>query len=57
MRAFEKALKRDPDFEAAQETPAVAQAIVAFVEEAQSQADTGEEAGIGAVEVVFDNES
>ena len=57
VRAFEKALKHDPDFEAAKENLAVAQAIVAFVEDAQSQSDTGEEAGIGADDVVFDNES
>jgi Ca-activated chloride channel family protein len=57
VRAFEKALKHDPDFVAAKENFAVAQAIVAFVESAQSQSDTGEEAGIGADDVVFDNQS
>ena len=57
VRAFEKALKRDPEFEAAKENLAVAQAIVALVESAQAQSDTGEEAGIGADDVVFDNES
>lgn len=57
VRAFEKALERDPDFDAAKENLAVAQAIVAYVESAQSQSDTGEEAGIGADDVVFDNES
>ncbi|MEP2029559.1 MAG: VWA domain-containing protein [Paracoccaceae bacterium] len=57
VRAFEKALKRDPEFAAAEENLAVAQAIVAFVESTQSQSDTGEEAGIGADDVVFDNES
>lgn len=57
VRAFEKALERDPDLEAAKENLAVAQAIVAYVESAQSQSDTGEETGIGADDVVFDNES
>ncbi|MEY8120640.1 VWA domain-containing protein [Falsihalocynthiibacter sp. BN13B15] len=57
VRAFEKALERDPTNEAAQHNLIVAQAIVAYVESTQSQSDTGEEAGIGADETIFDNES
>lgn len=57
VRALEKALERDPDYETAQHNLAVAKAIVEFVESTQSQSDTGEEAGIGADDTVFDNES
>ncbi|MEM7462630.1 MAG: VWA domain-containing protein, partial [Pseudomonadota bacterium] len=32
-------------------------AIIEYVESAREQSDTGEEAGIGADEVVFDNEA
>ncbi|MEH6836789.1 MAG: VWA domain-containing protein, partial [Falsihalocynthiibacter arcticus] len=57
VRAFKKALERDPTNEAAQHNLIVAQAIAAYVESTQSQSDTGEEAGIGADDTVFDNES
>ena len=57
IRAFEKALERDPDNVTAQENLATAKAIVAYVETVQAASDTGEEAGIGADDTVFDNES
>lgn len=57
VRSFETALARQPDFPAAERNREVAQAIVDFVETTQEQSDTGEEAGIGADDVVFDNES
>ena len=57
VRGFEKSLKRDPDYKAARTNLAVAQAIVAYVEDAQSQSDTGEQGGIGADDTVYNNES
>lgn len=57
MRAFEHVLELDPEYPGAAENLEVAKRIVSFVEEIQSQSDTGEESGIGADEVVFDNES
>lgn len=57
VRAFEKALERDPQNAAARANLEVAQAIVAYVESAQLAGDTGAETGIGADDVVFDNES
>ncbi len=57
MRAFERALELQPDFDAARHNLEVATAMVKLVEETQAQSDTGEEAGIGADEIVFDNES
>lgn len=56
-RAFEKALERQPDFPEAETNRDIAWAIVEYVETAQEKSDTGEESGIGADEVVFDNES
>ncbi|MEM6634708.1 MAG: VWA domain-containing protein [Pseudomonadota bacterium] len=57
VRAFERVLELDPDYPGAAHNLEVAQRIVTFVEETQAQSDTGEESGIGADEVVFDNES
>ncbi len=57
VRAFERVLELDPDYPGAAHNLNVAQRIVTYVEEVQSQSDTGEESGIGADEVVFDNES
>ena len=53
MRAFERALELQPDFDAARHNLEVATAMVKLVEETQAQSDTGEEAGIGADEIVF----
>lgn len=55
IAAFEVTLKRDPDFPAAAANLSVAKAILAYVEEAREQSDTGEDGGMGADEVVFDN--
>jgi Ca-activated chloride channel family protein len=57
VRAFETALERDPDYPNAEANLAVAREIVDYVERAREQSDTGEEAGIGADDVVIDNES
>ncbi|MEO1555491.1 MAG: VWA domain-containing protein [Pseudomonadota bacterium] len=57
VRAFEKALERDPDDASAATNVEVARAIVNFVENAQLSSDTGEESGIGADDTVFDNET
>lgn len=57
VAAFEAALERDPDYEAAARNVVVARAIVDYVERVREQSDTGEESGIGADDVVFDNES
>ncbi|SFM53576.1 VWA domain-containing protein [Shimia aestuarii] len=57
VRAFERALEIDPDHAGAKANLPVAKAIVTYVEETREQSDTGEESGIGADDVVFDNES
>ena len=56
-RAFEKALVRRPDFPEAETNRDIAWAIVDYVETAREQSDTGEDSGIGADEIVFDNEA
>lgn len=57
VRAFERALELRPDYPDAERNLTIAQAIVTYVENAQAQSDTGEEAGIGADDTVMDNES
>jgi Ca-activated chloride channel homolog len=57
VRSFKTALDRDPDYPGAADNLATAREIVAYVESAREQSDTGEEAGEGADEVVFDNEA
>ncbi|MCP4382961.1 MAG: VWA domain-containing protein [Hyphomicrobiales bacterium] len=57
IAAFEKALEREPDNEIAAHNLEVAVAMTEYIEETQEASDTGEEAGIGADEVRFDNES
>jgi Ca-activated chloride channel family protein len=57
VRSFETTLERDPDFPGAAENLAEAKRIVDYVEELREDEDTGEEGGIGADEVVFDNEA
>ncbi|MDE0589445.1 VWA domain-containing protein [Halocynthiibacter sp. C4] len=57
VRAFETVLERDPDFPDAQHNLDVSKQIVTYVEETRAASDTGEETGIGADEVVFDNEA
>lgn len=57
VRAFERALDIDPQHAGARANLPVSEAIVAYVETAREQSDTGEDAGIGADDVVFDNEA
>lgn len=56
IEAFETALERDPENAAAQRNLELARAILNYVEETREASDTGEESGIGADDVVFDNE-
>ncbi|MDP5218459.1 VWA domain-containing protein [Ruegeria sp. 2205SS24-7] len=56
-RAFESALDRQPDFPAAAKNAEIAWAIVEQVESTREQSDTGEESGIGADDMAFDNEA
>ncbi|MHA3977593.1 VWA domain-containing protein [Halovulum sp. GXIMD14794] len=56
VRAFETVLQRDPDYPGAEENLETARRIVDYVEELREQSDTGEDTGIGADDVVFDNE-
>ncbi|CUH54367.1 vWA domain-containing protein [Shimia marina] len=57
VRAFERALALDPAHEAAAQNLPVSKEIVTYVETTREQSDTGEDRGIGADDVVFDNES
>ncbi|WP_295316658.1 VWA domain-containing protein [Roseobacter sp.] len=57
LRAFEKAVERDPENAVAAANLEVARALVAYVERSQEASDTGEDAGIGADDTVYDNES
>ena len=57
VRAFERALQIDPEHAGAQQNLPIAKQIVAYVESTRAQSDTGEDTGIGADDVVFDNES
>jgi len=57
IAAFETALQRRPDWPEAAYNLAVSQAILQEVESAREQSDTGEEAGIGADDIVFDNDA
>ncbi len=56
VRAFEETLELDPDYPGAAENLKTAKEIVDYVETTREQSDTGEDRGIGADEVVFDNE-
>ncbi|MES0808833.1 VWA domain-containing protein [Roseibium sp. SCPC15] len=57
IAAFEKAVERDPDNSAAKNNLELARYILEYVETTREQSDTGEERGIGADDVVFDNEA
>ncbi|WP_150526077.1 VWA domain-containing protein [Roseibium sediminis] len=57
VRAFEKALDRDPDYPDAAYNLELAKHIVIYIERVREQSDTGEEKGIGADDVVYDNEA
>jgi Ca-activated chloride channel family protein len=56
IAAFETALERRPDWPEAQHNLEVSKAILDYVETTREQSDTGEEAGIGADDTVFDND-
>lgn len=55
--AFEVTLGRDPDYPGAAQNLELALRILDYVEETREQSDTGEQGGIGADDVVFDNEA
>ena len=57
IAAFETALQRRPDWPEARHNLEVAKAVLEYVETTREQSDTGEEAGIGADDTVFDNEA
>lgn len=55
--AYEQAVAEAPDWEQAQENLELARYVLDYIERVRESSDTGEEAGIGADDVVFDNES
>ncbi|NOD33532.1 MULTISPECIES: VWA domain-containing protein [unclassified Ruegeria] len=57
IASFETALERRPDWPEAQHNLEVSKAILDYVETTREQSDTGEEAGIGADDTVFDNDA
>jgi len=50
------ALERRPDYPQAETNLEITKAILTYVEDAREASDTGEESGLGADDVVFDNE-
>ena len=57
IAAFETALERRPDYPEAQNNLDVARAVLDYVERTREQSDTGENTGIGADDIVYDNEA
>lgn len=57
IAAFETALQRRPNWPEAQHNLDVSKAILDYIETTREQSDTGEEAGIGADDTVFDNDA
>jgi Ca-activated chloride channel family protein len=57
IAAFETALSRRPAYPEARNNLEVARAVLDYIETAREQSDTGEDSGIGADDVVFDNEA
>ncbi|WP_417672106.1 VWA domain-containing protein [Roseibium sp.] len=57
IAAFDKALERAPDFPGAQHNLDLARYILDYLETAREQSDTGENSGIGADDIVYDNQS
>lgn len=55
ITAFETVLERDPDYPEGERNLALAREILEYVEKTREQSDTGEDQGIGADDVVFDN--
>ncbi len=56
-RTFVRMLELDPEYSGAEHNLKLAREIVDYVETAGEQSGTGEENGIGADDVVFDNEA
>lgn len=57
IAAFETALERRPGWPEAEHNLELSKVILDYVETTREQSDTGEESGIGADDVVFDNEA
>ena len=57
IAAFETALQRRPDYSEAQNNLDIARAVLDYVERTREQSDTGEDTGIGADDIVYDNEA
>jgi len=57
IAAFEETLKRDPHYPMAAANLETAREILDYIETTREQSDTGEDSGIGADDVVFDNEA
>ena len=57
IAAYERALELQPDYPDAEWNLELTKVILNYVELAREQSDTGEESGIGADDVVFDNEA
>lgn len=55
--AYEQAVLESPDWSEAVENLELARYVLDYIERVRESSDTGEEAGIGADDVVFDNES
>lgn len=55
IEAFETALERRPEDRDAQNNLDVSKVILNYVETSREQSDTGEDSGLGADDVVFDN--
>ena len=57
IAAYERALEMRPDFPEARHNLDVSRVILEYVETAREAGDTGEDSGIGADDVVYDNEA
>ena len=57
ITAYESAVADAPDWVEAQQNLELARYTLDYIERAREQGDTGEEAGIGADDTVYDNES
>jgi Ca-activated chloride channel family protein len=57
ITAYENAVAEAPDWVEARENLELARYTLDYIERSREQSDTGEESGIGADDVVYDNES
>jgi Ca-activated chloride channel family protein len=55
--AYELAVEEAPDWTEAQENLDLARYTLEYIERSREQSDTGEESGIGADDIVYDNTS